>query len=217
MTNFVKRRGTSNSLIGNHRRERVLLAEIEARVDAGLDRRSLIEAIVAQLRVRAQLQPGDPSWRFYLGRLMMAAGDPAEARDELEAAAALDPRDPRIAAHLALWYEAAMLATCGERSNIALPPLAGPDLCANASRFADLDEQLTPSALAGRAAEWARAALRFRLSSEDQRYLHYHLHLARTHPFAALVANPDRVTPAIRTDRLNAWQPLTRQTPSRTR
>lgn len=202
MTNILKRRGSIGSLVGNHRRERVLIAWIEARVDAGLDRRSLIDALVAQLRQQAQLQPGDPSWRFYLGRLMMAAGDPAEARDELEAAAALDPRDPRIATHLALWYEAALRAACGERANIDLPPLAGPGLCADARRFANLDNELTPAALAGLAArstEWARAALRFRLPVEDQRFLHYHLHVARTHPFAAIVANPESVSLTTRT------------------
>jgi hypothetical protein len=199
MTNFLKQRGSIGSLISNHRRELVLIAGIEARVDSGLERRSLIEALVAQLRVQAQLQPGDPSWRFYLGRLMMAVGDPVEARDELEAAAALDPRDPRTAAHLALWYEAALLAACGDRSNIDLPPLAGPNLCADASRFADLDEQLTPAALASRVVDWAKIALRFRLSSEDQRFLQYHLEVAQTHPFVNLTASPEPVMLITRT------------------
>jgi tetratricopeptide (TPR) repeat protein len=188
MPNFFKRRGSIESLIGNHPREQQLIAEIEIRVDTGLERRGLIEAMVVELQALAVANPRDASWRFYLGRLMMAVGDPLDARDELEAATALDPRDPRITAHLAIWYHAALLAACGERSNIDLPPLAGPDLCADASRFADLNDPLPPETLAARAAEWARAALRFRLSSEDQRFLSYLLHTARTYPFS--VATP---------------------------
>jgi tetratricopeptide (TPR) repeat protein len=191
MTNLFKRRGSVASLIGNHPREEQLIVGIEAQVDAGLERRSLIDAMIAQLQALAAASPADASWRFYLGRLMMAAGDPLEARDELEAAAVLDPRDPRIAAHLAIWYEAALLASCGERSNIDLPPLAGPNLCADASRFAGLDSDLPPATLAARVTEWAHAALRFRLSREDQRFLEYHLTMARTHPFATVAPDPE--------------------------
>jgi hypothetical protein len=187
MPNFLKRRGSLGSLFASHARERVLLAAIEARVDGGLERRSLIEALIAQLRVQAQFQPGDASWRFFLGRLLMAVGDPVEARNELEAATELDPRDPRIAAHLALWYEAALLAACGECSNVDLPPLAGPSLCANVSRFAALVDTQPVDVLAARAAEWAAVALRFRLPEEDRRFLQYHLEVMRTHPIATPV------------------------------
>jgi hypothetical protein len=191
MTSFFKRRGSIASLVGSHPREQELIAGIEARVDAGEERRGLIEAVIAQLQALVASSPRDASWRFYLGRLMMAVGDPLEARDELEAASALDPRDPRIAAHLAIWYEAALLAACGERSNIDLPPLAGPDLCADTSRFADLDENLPPATLAARLAEWAHAALRFRLSGEDRRFLSYLLHTAKTQPFSAAASGPE--------------------------
>ena len=181
MTNLFKRRGSIGALTRNHERESQLMARIEERIDTGAEPCGLIEAIIAACRVRTVSLPDDPSWRLYLGRFLMAAGDPIEARDELEQAALLDPCDPRIPEHLALWYEAALLAACGEGANVDLPPLAGPWLSANATRFASLDETLDIPTLAARAAELFEAALRFKLPREDARFLQHHLGLVRAH------------------------------------
>ncbi len=125
----------------------------------------------------------------------MAAGDPVEARYELEQAALLDPRDPRIQVHLALWYEAALLAACGDRTNVDLPALAGPWLSADAARFAEIDEALTIPALAACASELIAAALRFKLPHEDVRFLAHHMDLLRPHLIVASVPASAR-TPA---------------------
>ena len=185
MTSFFKRRGSIASIGSNHERERELMARIRERHDEGQEQGGIIDAMIAECRMRVASRPADASWRFYLGRFLMAAGDPVEARDELEAAALADPLDPRIHTHLGLWYEAALLAACEERVHVDLPPLAGPHLSASAGRFARLDEQLPVAALASRAEAFFEAALRFKLPSEDARYLERHLELVRTQPFLA--------------------------------
>jgi hypothetical protein len=181
MANLFKRRGSIGALARNHERESQLLARIEERIDAGDEPCGLIEAIIAECRVRTVSLPDDASWRLYLGRFLMAAGDPVEARYELEQAALLDPRDPRIQVHLALWYEAALLAACGDRTNIDLPGLAGPWLSADATRFAEIDEPLTIPTLAACASELFEAALRFKLPHEDVRFLEHHIDVLRAH------------------------------------
>ena len=191
MNKLFKRRGTFTSLISNHKREMALFAGIEARVDAGLERGSILDAAVGQLQTLAAANPTDAAWRFHLGRVLMAAGDPLEAREELEAAAALDPRDPRIAAHLAIWYQAALLALCGDLSNIDLLPLAGPRLCANARKFAEIDEIAPAATLAERCAEWAQTASRFRLASEDHDFLQYLVQSTKDRPLPVTIGGPD--------------------------
>lgn len=200
MTSFFKRRGSISSLASNHERESALMARIRERHDDGQEQGGIIDAIIAECRMRVASQPHDAAWRFYLGRFLMAAGDPVEARDELEAAALADPLDPRIHTHLGLWYEAALLAACEERVHVDLPPLAGPHLSASAARFGRLDEQLPVAALASRAEAFFEAALRFKLPRDDARYLDRHLGLVRTRPFLAPQAEAsDNVTFAVRT------------------
>jgi hypothetical protein len=109
----------------------------------------------------------------------MASGDPAEARDELEQAALLDPRDPRITSHLALWYEAALLAATGAHANVDLPTVAGLELSADASRFANIDEPLTVDELASRALKLFDQAGRFRLPRRDVQMLRDHAEIVR--------------------------------------
>jgi hypothetical protein len=191
MVNLFKRRGSIGALTRNHQRESRLLAHVEERIDAGDEPDGLIEAIIAECRARTVSLPGDACWRLYLGRFLMAAGDPVEARYELEQAALLDPRDPRIQVHLALWYEAALLAACGDRTNVDLPALAGPWLSADATRFAEIDEPLPIPTLAGYASELFEAALRFKLPHEDVRFLEHHMNLLRSHVVvASMPASP---------------------------
>ncbi len=194
MTGLFKRRGSITSLGSNHERERELMARIRERHDDGEALGGSIDAVIAECRGRAVSVPAEACWRFYLGRFLMAAGDPIEARDELEAAALADPRDPRIHTHLGLWYEAALLAACEERVHVDLPPLAGPHLSADAARFASLDEDLPVAALASRAQAFFEAALRFKLPRDDVRYLERHAELVRTQVFIApQAAVPDHV------------------------
>lgn len=181
MANLFKRRGSIGALTRNRKRESELLARIEERIDAGEEPGGLIEAIISECRALIASHPGDASWRLYLGRSLMAAGDPVEARHELEQAALLDPRDPRIQVHLALWYEAALLAACDDRANVDLPALAGPWLSADAGRFAGLDEPLPIPTLAAYAVELFEVALRFKLRRDDVRFLEHHVDLLRAH------------------------------------
>jgi uncharacterized protein HemY len=190
MHEIFRRRGTTSSIGRILEREERLLTAVDERVESGSETHGRIEAMITACRIEAARSPEDASWRLYLGRFMMTTGDPIEARDELEAAALLDPYDPRIHTHLALWYEAALLARRGERANIDLPQLAGPSLCADASRFANLDEHLPSATLMALAAEWFKAALRLKLSREDMRYLQRHLD--RTQALPSAVAPPER-------------------------
>ena len=162
-----KRRGTTNSLSHIERREGDLVAHIERGIDDRTRSGGLIEEIIAECRARTLTQPEDASWRFLLGRCLMAVGEPMEARDELEAAAVLAPRDPRVSAHLAFWYEAASLAAAGGHANVELPAGAGPELTVRLSAFLDIQESLSPAALATRATAFIDATLRFALRGRD--------------------------------------------------
>jgi hypothetical protein len=176
---LFKPRGTAPSLTTARDAEADLVRSVEEAVDSDPTRAGLIEELMAECRSRTVARPDEPSWRFLHGRLLMAAGDPVEARDELEQAAVLDPRDPRITAHLALWYEAALFAATGAGVNVGLPSGAGPDLSADAARFAATDEYLSVELLAQRSLQLFDEALRFRLPHRDMRFLRRHAEIVR--------------------------------------
>ena len=102
---MFKRKGTVASLRAAKPRELRLLSH----PDAGG-----VESLIGALRRQAFAEPAEASWPFLLGYVLMAWGDAAEARDELEAAVVLDPQDPRITLHLAFWYELALHARQGD-------------------------------------------------------------------------------------------------------
>ncbi|MEX2227054.1 MAG: hypothetical protein WEB52_11465 [Dehalococcoidia bacterium] len=148
--------------------------KIEHAVDSDPTCAGVIAELVAECRSRALARPDEASWHFLNGRLLMAAGNPLEARDELERAALLDPRDPRITAHLGLWYEAALLAATGTTTNVELPPSVGPEVSASAARFAAIEEALSVEDLAQRSLELFEQALTFRLPRRDVQFLQRH-------------------------------------------
>jgi hypothetical protein len=176
---MFKPRGTVNSLTVTRDEEASLVESVELAVDSDPGRSGVLEELVAECRSRSVARPDEASWHFLHGRLLMAAGDPSEARDELEQAALLDPRDPRITAHLALWYEAALLAATGAQANVDLPGVAGLDLSADAFRFAHIDEPLTVDELAKRALKLFDQAMRFRLPRRDIQFLREHVEIVR--------------------------------------
>ncbi len=189
-----KRRGTTTSLSHIERRERDLVVHVEAGIDDGSRTGGLIEEIISECRARILVQAEDPSWRLLLGRFLMAAGEPLEARDELEAAAVLNPRDPRISAHLALWYKAALLAASGERANIDLPAGPGPQLTVDVRAFAALDEVLAPATLASRVTQLIDATLKFALRGADERMLKQHRASVMLPPVDVATALPIALT-----------------------
>jgi hypothetical protein len=193
-----KHRGTTNSLSHVERRERDLIAHVERGIDEGIRHGGLIEEIVTECRARILIQPDDASWRFLLGRFLMATGQPADARDELEAAAMLNPRDPRVSAHLALWYEAAFLAASSGRSTVELPSGAGPEITVDVRAFGDLDEVLPAATLASRVMQLVDATLKFSLRGADQRMLKTHRASVIPAPVEAPAATPLNIVPLSR-------------------
>jgi hypothetical protein len=172
--NVFKRRGTASSLSATRPDEQSMIGAVEHAVDSDPSCAGLIAELVAECRSRSVARPNEPSWHFLHGRFLMAAGDPFEARDELEQAALLDPHDPRVTAHLALWYEAALLAATGATTNVGLPPLLGPEVSASAARFAATPEALGIDELARRALQLFEQAEKFRLPRQDLRFLRRH-------------------------------------------
>jgi tetratricopeptide (TPR) repeat protein len=171
---LFKPRGTVSSLSAARSEERSMVRLVEQAVDSDPHCAGVIAELAAECRSRAVARPDEASWRFLHGRLLMAAGNALEAREELERAALLDPRDPRITAHLALWYEAALLAATGMQVNVELPPAPGPDISASAIRFAAIDEPLRVEEMAERALQLFEQALRFRLPRRDLHFLRRH-------------------------------------------
>jgi hypothetical protein len=188
-----KRRGTTHSLSDVPRRERDLVTHVEHGIDDRVRHGGLIEEIIAECRSRILIQPNDASWRFLLGRFLMAAGEPAAAREELETAAVLCPRDPRVGAHLALWYKAAFLAASGGSANVELPGGAGPELTVDVRAFATLDEGLTTAALVSRMTQLIDATLKFSLRKADRRMLKAHRASAPRRPLDAAATTPRAV------------------------
>ena len=176
---MFKPRGTVNSLSAARDEEIQLVETVELAVDSDPTRAGVLAELVAECRSRSIARPDEASWHFLHGRLLMAAGDPSDAREELEQAALADPRDPRITAHLALWYEAAVLAAIGAQTNVDLPSVAGIDLSANAARFARADEPLTLDELSQRAMKLFDRTLRFRLPRRDVMFLRSHMEVVR--------------------------------------
>jgi hypothetical protein len=172
--NLWKRRGITSSLAHVESRERELIADVERGLDAGRLSGGLLREIVAEARARTRRFPGDASWPYLLGRFLMAIGEPIEAREQLESAALLAPRDPRISAHLALWYAAAYLAASGDYTNLEMPPGAGPEITVDVRAFDRIDEPLPATALASRVTQYVDATLRFSLRAGDARMLKRH-------------------------------------------
>jgi len=172
---FRRPRPNPRSLTAVLEAEREAISSVERAVDVDPTRAGLLAEMIAECRRRAAARPDDGSWHFLQGRLLMAAGDAMEAREELEVAAMLRPRDVRVTAHLALWYEAALMAATGANTNVELPEAAGPEISANAARFAKLDEPLAVDEIAGRALKLFEAALRYKLPAPDVRFLRRHV------------------------------------------
>ncbi len=191
---MFKRKPSIQGLTRVRGSEASLIALVESRVDSGAATGGLIEEIVAECRSRVVALPADASWRFLVGRFLMAAGDPIEARDELEQAILLDPLDPRVPAHLGIWYETALVARRGGASNIDLPVLPGPVVSADASKFGLLDERLAPELLRKRSLEFFDAAARFSLPRADARFLRQHIAHTRGLPLVSKEL-PENVTP----------------------
>lgn len=169
-----KRRGITSSLSHVEARERDLVSDVERALDAGRLHGGLIREIIAEARRRTVRYPSDASWPYLLGRGLMAVGEPGEAREQLEVAAVLSPRDPRITAHLALWYAAACLAASGDYTNLEMPGGAGPELTVHTRAFAHLDEPLSATTLASRVTQFIDATLRFSLRARDEQMLKSH-------------------------------------------
>lgn len=176
---MFKPRGTTGGLTTVHSHESNLAQMIERVVDSDPARSGVIAELASECQSRTVARPTEACWHFLQGRYLMACGDPLDARDALERAAVLAPRDPRITVHLALWYEAAVLAATGATQNVELPSAAGPDLSASAARFAKIDEPLTVDEMAQRAIELFDATLRFRLPSRDRKFVKRHLEVVR--------------------------------------
>jgi len=177
--NVFKSRGTASSLSATRPDEVEMVRRVEQAVDADPHCAGLIAELVAECRSRSVARPKEPSWHFLHGRLLMAAGNPIEAREALEQAALLDPHDPRITAHLALWYEAALLAATGATTNVELPGAAGPALSASAARFAADSDALSVAEFASRALQLFDRTLAFRLPKHDVRFLRRHAAIVR--------------------------------------
>jgi hypothetical protein len=169
-----RRRGITSSLSHVEAREHELVSDIESALDAGRLTGGLLREIVTEARARSRRFPGDASWPFLLGRCLMAIGEPVEARERLEAAALVSPRDPRISAHLALWYAAAYFAASGDYANLEMPPGAGPEITVDVRAFNGIDEPLSPAALASRVTQYVDATLRFSLRARDAQMLKRH-------------------------------------------
>jgi hypothetical protein len=172
---IFKRRGSIGSLRKWHSREWELIARVEAGIDSRQLHGAVLEEIIAEARSRAAAEPEEASWKFILGRYLMAAGSPEEALDALEEAGLLEPQDPRIAAHLGLWYESAFQAAWGDWSNVELPAADGPAVTSHVAAFDRFEHGLRPATLAARAEECFRAALRFSLPGDDVRFLRRHI------------------------------------------
>ena len=198
MLKLWKKHGTSSSLGHMQRRERELIERIERSIDEGSRTGGLIEEIVRECRARAMAQPTEASWRYLLGRFLMAAGSPLEARDELEAAAVLRPCDPRIPAHLAIWYAAAFAACTGEQLHLDLPQSIGPGLTVDARAFASIDERMNAAALSARCTQFADVALRFAMRGSDARSLKQVRASAQLDPIEAQTPTPLAIAPLSR-------------------
>lgn len=190
--NVFKTRGTVRSLSTARPDEIAMVGAIEEVVDADPTSGGLIAELIAECRSRSVARPHEPSWHFLRGRYLMASGSPAEAREALERASRLDPDDPRVTVHLALWYEAALLATTGATANVELPAAAGPDVSASATRFAAHRDSLATSELATRALEQFERTLRFRLPRRDARFVQRHAAIVRDHAASVDVRLPRR-------------------------
>lgn len=168
MTLFLKRKGSVRSLSSARPREAALVAEIEALVEADPYRGGLLAELIAACRARAAQSANDASWPFLLGRFLMAGGEAEEAREALRRASMLDPRDPRIALHRAIWHQAALFAACGLRENIEMPDICGPSLSADGTGFAAVSRQHPPQQLLLGAIELLDEAARYRLPPRDR-------------------------------------------------
>jgi hypothetical protein len=187
---MFKTGGSFRSLRQSHKRERELIAFVEDSIDAGELTGGLLEELIAECRSRSVAEPQEASWRFLLGRFLTATGDPLEAHEALEAAAELDRGDPRITAHLGIWYQAAFLAVCGERANVDLPAFeAGPALTAGVASFAGIAD-VPASALASRAEALLRASRRFAMNGRDSRFIDAHVSDVRALPIHTQAVEP---------------------------
>lgn len=198
MMELWKKRGTSPSLGHMHRHERELVEHVERGIDEGTRSGGLIEEIMLECRARAATRPTDASWRFMLGRFLLATGSPLEAQDELEAAAVLDPRDPRISAHLAAWYAAAFAAATGECNQVDLPAGAGPDLIADIAAFARTEERANLASLSARCLQFIEVTRKFAISGSDQRALEALRDIVRLAPVEAQATAPLAMAPMSR-------------------
>ena len=196
--NLWKRRGITNSLSHVEARERELVLDIERGLDTGRLTGGLLREIATEARARSRRFPGDASWPFLLGRCLMATGEPIEAREQLEAAALLSPRDPRISAHLALWYAAAYLAASGDYANLEMPPGAGLGITVDVRAFDRIDEPLSPAALASRLTQYVDATLRFSLRASDAEILKRHRASVALPHFDAPPSEPPALIPLSR-------------------
>jgi len=176
---LFKSRGTASSLSATRPDEVDMVQAVEQVVDSNPNCAGVIAELVAECRSRSVARPHEPSWHFLQGRFLMAAGNPLDARDALEQAALLDPNDPRVAAHLALWYEAALLAATGATANVELPAAAGPDVSASAARFTAESDYLSVEELASRALQLFGRTLAFRLPARDVRFIRRHEAIVR--------------------------------------
>jgi hypothetical protein len=165
----------TNRLTATRARERRLLSQVNGMIDRREIRMGLLDELLEACRRRAASSPRNASWHLLLGRFLMAAGDPVEARVSLQRAFALEPRSVRTLAHLGVWHEAALASAIGDDRNVALPDLGDLGLCADVSRFAAF-EHGPVSALSVRAAAFFRAALSENLSTADREVLETHLH-----------------------------------------